>query len=276
MGKTLNQEQIDHYREFGYCFPVDVLSESEAVNLQNQLEEAEREYPEALGSIHRNNAHLVFCFLDKIAHNEIILNAVEDLIGPNILLFGTVLFIKDAGSSGFVSWHQDATYFGLFPHDFVTPWLALTPSNNESGCMKMIPGSHTSGILKHRDTLGEDNILTRGQQIPEVDEGRAVNIELRPGQMSLHHAQVIHGSMPNQSNQRRIGVALQAYMPPHVRQIIGENYASVVRGQDTNGNAVVLKRPTKDMDAEFIRTRKEVNDNWARILYRDASKTRHY
>ena len=110
MGKVLTQEQIEHYHESGYCSPVDVLSETEAANLRQRLEEAERKYPEALNPTHRNNAHLAFCFLDEIAHHEIILNAVEDLIGPNILLYGSVLFIKDAGTPGFVSWHQDATY----------------------------------------------------------------------------------------------------------------------------------------------------------------------
>jgi len=241
MGKILTEEQVKHYHEFGYCSPVDVLSETEAANVRQHLEEAERKYPEALNPTHRNNAHLAFCFLDEIAHHEIILNAVEDLIGPDILLYGSVLFIKEAWSPGFVSWHQDATYMGLVPHDFVTPWLALTPSNLESGCMKVIPGSHSGGILRHQDTFGEDNILTRGQQIPDVDEDQAVNIELRPGQMSLHHAQVIHGSMPNPSDRRRIGVALQAYMPPHVRQTIGENYALIVRGQDTHGDAIPLR-----------------------------------
>ncbi len=276
MGKALTQEQIEHYHEFGYCSPVDVLSETEAANLRQHLEEAERKYPEALNPTHRNNAHLAFCFLDEIAHHEIILNAVEDLIGSNILLYGSVLFIKDAGTPGFVSWHQDATYMGLFPHDFVTPWLALTPSNVESGCMKIIPGSHSSGISKHQDTFGESNILTRGQQIPDVDEDQAVNIELRPGQMSLHHAQVIHGSMPNRSDRRRIGVALQAYMPPHVRQTIGENYALIVRGKDPHGNVIPLQRPTKDMEPKAAKQREEVNNNWSKVLYRDAAEVRSY
>ena len=275
MGKILTEEQVKHYHEFGYCSPVDVLSETEVANVRQHLEEAERKYPEALNPTHRNNAHLAFCFLDEIAHHEIILNAVEDLIGPDILLYGSVLFIKEAWSPGFVSWHQDATYMGLVPHDFVTPWLALTPSNAESGCMKVIPGSHSGGILRHQDTFGEDNILTRGQQIPDVDEDQAVNIELRPGQMSLHHAQVIHGSMPT-SDRRRIGVALQAYMPPHVRQTIGENYALIVRGQDTHGDAIPLRRPTQDMGPDAVQQRGKVNNNWSNILYRDAAEVRSY
>jgi len=121
MNKVLTQEQVDHYREFGYCSPIDVLSETEAKSFRQQLQEAERAYPEALNPVHRNNAHLAFCFLDKIAHHENILNAVDDLIGSDILLFGSVLFIKEPWSSDFVSWHQDATYMGLSPHDFVTP-----------------------------------------------------------------------------------------------------------------------------------------------------------
>ena len=109
-----------------------------------------------------------------------------------------------------------------------------------------------------------------------MDEDQAVNIELRPGQMSLHHAQVIHGSMPNRSDRRRIGVALQAYMPPHVRQTIGENYALIVRGKDPHGNVIPLQRPTKDMEPKAAKQREKVNNNWSKVLYRDAAEVRSY
>jgi len=142
--------------------------------------------------------------------------------------------------------------------------------------MRVIPGSHLGTILKHEDTFGESNILTRGQQIANVDESVSVDIELRPGQMSLHHAQLVHSSGSNQSNHRRIGVALQAYMPPYVRQTIGENYALIVRGQDTYGNAISLRRPTRDMEPESVKQRNVVNEHWVNILYQGASKIRLY
>ena len=274
--RVLTKDQVESYHKNGFCHPIDVFSETEADKLRQSLEQAELGYPDALNSTNRNNAHLAFCFLDEIAHNEIILDAVEDLIGPNILLSGSVLFIKDARSSSFVSWHQDATYMGFSSNDFVTPWIALTDSNIESGCMRMLLGSHLGPILKHEDTFGEDNILTRGQRIMALEKERVVNIELRPGQMSLHHPKVIHSSMPNQSDSRRIGLALQSYMSPHTRQTIGKNYALIVRGRDTEGHALLLQRPATDMEQQSVAQREEANQNLSSILYHGSSKVRSY
>ena len=273
---VLTEDQVNTYRKNGYCHPIDVLSEAEAATFRRQLEQAERDYPDALNATNRNNAHLAFCFLDEIAHNKIILDAVEDLVGPNILLSGSVLFVKEARSLSFVSWHQDATYMGFTPTSFVTPWVALTESNGVSGCMRVIPGSHLGQILEHEDTFGEDNILTRGQEIPNLAEQGAVNIELRPGQMSLHHPRIIHSSMPNRSDDRRMGLALQSYMPPSVQQTIGKNYALLVRGQETEGHAILLKRPEKDMTKEAVSQRAKANRNLSTILYHGSSRVRSY
>jgi len=201
---------------------------------------------------------------------------VSDLIGEDILLYGSVLFFKEPKSTGFVSWHQDATYMGIEPHTFITPWLALTPSNPQLGCIKAIPGSHKDGIRLHHDTFGEDNILTRGQTVAEVDEAAAVDLILRPGQMSIHHARTVHGSMPNHSNERRMGIALQAYMGPDSRQMIGEHLVQVVQGCDSGGDFVVLPRPGTDRDEAGLAARSRANANWADILYEGASKVRAY
>ena len=274
--KVLSEDQVNSYHKNGYCHPIDVLSEAEAQTFRTQLERAEHDYPDALNSTNRNNAHLAFCFLDEMAHNKIILDAVEDLIGPNILLSGSVLFVKEGRSPSFVSWHQDATYMGFSPNDFVTPWVALTTSNCVSGFMRVIPGSHLGRILQHEDTFGEDNILTRGQKISNLAEEDAVDIELKPGQMSLHHPTIIHSSMPNQSDDRRMGLALQSYMTPSVQQTIGKNYALLVRGQETEGHAILLKRPEKDMNREAVFQREKANQNLSTILYHGSSKVRSY
>ena len=150
------------YQEQGFLSPIDVMPEAEAVAIREQLEEAERLHPEHINAEHRNNPHLVFTFLDQLAFNQIVLDAVEDLIGPDFSLWGSVLFIKEPSSQHFVSWHQDATYMGMTSNNFVTPWIALSPSNKETGCMSMIPGSHKNNIVAHDDTFGKDNILTRG------------------------------------------------------------------------------------------------------------------
>ena len=223
MPKFLTVAQVEQYHEEGYLSPIDLMSESEAAKLLSQLEEAERLHPEHINAENRNNPHLVFKFLDELAFNELILDAVEDLIGPNFSLWGSVLFIKEPSSKHFVSWHQDATYMGMTSNNFVTPWIALSPSNKETGCMSMIPGSHRNSIVEHDDTFGKDNILTRGQVVKDVDESKAVDLIMRPGQMSLHHGEIVHGSQPNQSNQRRVGFALQSYMSNDIEQTIGEN-----------------------------------------------------
>jgi len=252
------------------------MSETEACRLLQKFEQAEANFPEALGPVRRNNAHLTFMCLDEIAHSEVILDAVEDLLGPDFYLWGSVLFIKEPESDGFVSWHQDATYMGLMPHDFVTVWLALTVSDEEAGCMRVIPGSHLAGVKSHEDTFGEHNILTRGQRIADVDQNQALDIVLRPGQASLHHPRLIHGSRPNRSGHRRVGVALQSYVASHVLQTVGVHYALAVRGRELDDSIVRLQRPQSDMTSGDVVQREKVNRNYAEILYRGADQVRGY
>jgi len=272
MGKVLTDEQIDSWHRDGFVSPIDIFSEDEANQLRTELEQAETTWPEAFIGAARNNAHLNLTCLDQIVHSPQLLDVVEDLIGPDILNYGTVLFIKEPHDPGFVSWHQDARYMGLEPHDGITAWIALSPSNEVSGCMQMIPGSQDK-ILDHDDTFGAQNLLTRGQNAPGVDESRAVSLPLRPGQASFHSARVLHASQPNRSDDRRIGFAIQSYMPPHVKQIKARVGAQLVRGQDPYGHFDTLGRPQHDMDPADVAARNTVNTIWSDILY-DGAKTR--
>ena len=176
MSKVLTKEQIEQYHDQGFISPIRVISKREALSIKNELEQVEAEFPEEINAENRNNLHLSFAFLDKLAHNKIIVDAIEDLIGPNISLWASVMFIKEPSSKHYVSWHQDATYMGLDSMNFPTPWIALSPSNKETGCMTMISGSHKLKIQEHEDTFAENNILTRGQVIQDVDESRAVDL----------------------------------------------------------------------------------------------------
>ena len=215
--------------------------------------------------------------LDELAHNSIILDAVEDLIGPEFSLWSSVMFIKNPSTEHFVSWHQDATYMGMTCNDFLTPWIALTPSTEKMGCMAMIPGSHKQNILPHQDTFAENNILTRGQFVKDVDEKKAVKLILKPGEMSIHHGSVIHGSKSNKSKQRRIGFALQSYCPHKTKQIIGKNIWMKIRGKKKKDSDVIqLQRPQFDMDPLAVNMRKIANQNYSNILYNDAKITRKY
>ncbi len=275
MGKKLTDAQIEAFQRDGFVSPIDVFTEDEALRLRAELESAEAKWPEAFEGAARNNAHLNLTCLDEIVHNATLVDAVEDLIGPDILNYGTVLFIKEPLDPGFVSWHQDARYMGLEPHVGITAWVALSHSNEESGCMQMIPGSHGE-IKEHDDTFGEQNILTRGQEVQNVDDSTAVSLTLRPGQMSIHSARVIHSSQPNRSNDRRIGFVIQPYMPPHVRQTIKRSAVQLIRGNDPFGNFDLVGRPQVDMAPEDLAARDQVNQSWADILYDGAKKRRNY
>jgi non-haem Fe2+, alpha-ketoglutarate-dependent halogenase len=277
MGKVLTQQQIDDYQTTGFVSPIDVMSEDEALAYAQRLQHAETQYPSDLRGANRNNAHLCFKFLDELAYHPRVLDAVEDLIGAEFSLWGSVLFIKEPSSSHFVSWHQDATYMGITPRHFVTPWIALTPSTRQTGCMSMIPGSHHNDIQPHEDTYSADNILTRGQEVKNIDPSQAVDLILKPGQMSIHHAMIVHGSQPNLSkHQRRIGFALQSFMPTGARQTIGKNYWSPVRGRCAQAGDVALKRPNHDMNPTGIAERDKANKNFSDILYHGAKTKRDY
>jgi len=277
MSKVLTKSQIEQYHDEGFISPVRVISEQEAHLIKQELEMVEAEFPEEINAESRNNLHLSFAFLDALAHNEIIVDAMEDLIGPNISLWASVMFIKEPSSKHYVSWHQDATYMGLDSLNFPTSWVALSPSNKETGCMTMIAGSHKTKIQEHEDTFAENNILTRGQVIQNVDESKAVDLILEPGEMSIHHGAVIHGSQPNNSNHRRIGFSLQSYMPPNIKQIVGRNIWTHVRGkkrEDEDG--ILLDRPKFNMDPTTVEQRRIANENMSEILYNGAKIKRNY
>ena len=277
MLKVLTKEQIEQYHDEGFISPVRVISEDQALSIKNQLEQVEVEFPDEINAESRNNLHLSFAFLDALAHNKIIVDAMEDLIGPDIALWASVMFIKEPSSKQYVSWHQDATYMGLDSIDFPTPWIALSPSNVLTGCMTMIAGSHHSEIQNHEDTFAENNILTRGQVIPNIDTSKAVNLILEPGEMSIHHGAIIHGSQPNKSNQRRIGFSLQSYVPPSIKQVVGQNIWTHIRGQKRKDiDGIELSRPNYNMDPITVEQRRFAEENLSEILYKGAKLKRKY
>jgi len=277
MPKVLTKEQIEQYHDEGFIAPVRVISENEALSIKNQLEQVEADFPGEINAQSRNNLHLSFAFLDALAHNTIIVDAMEDLIGPDIALWASVMFIKEPSSKQYVSWHQDATYMGLDSIDFPTPWIALSPSNRDTGCMTMISGSHHSEIQIHKDTFAENNILTRGQVIPEVDKSKAIDLILEPGEMSIHHGAIIHGSQPNNSDQRRIGFSLQSYVPPSIKQVVGKNIWTHIRGKKRQDNdGIELDRPKYNMDPITVEQRRVAEENLSKILYKGAKIKRKY
>ncbi len=273
---SLSQEQQKHYEEHGFVAPINVLSADEVSATLQALSDAEAQWPDSLSGAGRNNAHYVLPALDTLTHHPAILDAVESLIGHNILVAGTTLFIKEPDNSGFISWHQDARYIGLEPHNWVTAWLALTEVNEENGCMFMWPGSHKGPLVEHTDTFGKNNLLTRGQTVPNVPESETVPVILAPGQLSLHHPRVVHGSGPNRSSDRRIGFAIQSYIGADVEQVIGEIYVQQARGTDPYGHHTHRERTKTAMSSESIVFRDKANERLQQIFYAGASKTGNF
>jgi non-heme Fe2+,alpha-ketoglutarate-dependent halogenase len=273
MPKMLNNAQIAQYREDGFLSPVRVMGEDEALALRARLEAIEAGMGGPLRGDLRHKTHLLFPFLAELVRHPRILDAVEDLLGPDILCWSSNFFIKEAADAAFVSWHQDSTYWGLSAPDVATAWVALTPSTTENGAMAMVPGSHRFDQMPHRDTFHRHNLLTRGQEIAvEVDEAKAIVLELRPGEMSLHHVRVVHGSAPNPSFDRRIGFAIR-YIPTRLRQLEGEDSATLVRGEDRFHHFEHEPRPKIDMDPELLALHRQIAERNAKILYRGTGVT---
>ncbi len=266
--KLLSREAVEQYRNEGWYAPVPVLSAAEAAALRGRLESFEAEAGGLQGPL-RHKSHLLFTWLDQLIRHPRILDAVEDVIGPNILCWGSTFFIKEPRNPGFVSWHQDSTYWGLDPADVITAWIAFSDSNAANGAMRVIPGTHQMDQVTHRDTFNADNLLSRGQEIEvEVDERQARMLELKAGEMSLHHVRLIHGSDPNPSDTRRIGFAIR-YIPTHVRQVAGtHDSATLVRGTDTEQNFAPEQAPKSDMSPEAQAFHAKVTNQHAAILMR--------
>jgi hypothetical protein len=273
MPKLLSDEQIAQYDEQGFLAPIRVMEEGEALALRRKLETVEAEMGGPLRGDLRHKTHLLFPFLAELVRHPKILDAIEDALGPDILCWSSNFFIKEAADPAFVSWHQDSTYWGLSAPDVATAWVALTPSNEANGAMAVVPGSHKLDQMPHRDTFHRHNLLTRGQEIAvEVDESKAVPLNLRPGEMSLHHVRLVHGSSPNPSLDRRIGFAIR-YIPTHLRQLEGEDSATLVRGADRFHHFEHEPRPKIDMDPQLLELHREIAARNAKILYRGTGVT---
>jgi Phytanoyl-CoA dioxygenase (PhyH) len=266
---TLSADAVGFYRDHGYYAPVRALPAAAAARFRIRLESFESSHPDQV-SVLRNKTHLVLTWADELVRHPGILDAVEQVIGPDILCWGSGFFIKNGHDPSFVSWHQDSTYWGLEPPDIVTAWVALSESVAANGAMRVIPDSHLIDQVPHRDTFAANNLLSRGQEIAvAVDQAQAVALELQPGEMSLHHVRLIHGSEPNPSPRRRIGFAIR-YLPTHVRQIVGtRDSATLVRGVDRHGNFLPERRPEFDLEPAAIAFRDNVVARTRAVLIRN-------
>jgi ectoine hydroxylase-related dioxygenase (phytanoyl-CoA dioxygenase family) len=240
--KKLSPLDKQNYAETGFVCPVDVLTSDEVKAFRSELEDWERSKGSPIDFPEKSKSYLLFNWADQLVHHPVILDAVEDLIGPDILVYHSTLFLKEAHSSAFVRWHQDSTYFYLDPHLHVTAWVALSRASVNEGCMHAVAGSHLLGAFEHDDQPSSDNMIRRGQGISHrFEDEKGVAMPLEAGQMSLHHTDLVHASGANHGGDRRIGFAI-SYIPSSVKPTGKVRPSALcVRGKD-HGNFLAEKR----------------------------------
>ncbi len=271
----LDAAALAKFRQDGYLFPIRVMSADDAARYRAALEAYEAEAGGPISGNLRHKTHLLFTWASEIAHNRAILDAVESILGPDILLWGSSFFIKEPHTTAYVSWHQDGTYWGLDGSDVVTAWVALADAPVESGAMRFWPQSHLKAQIPHQDTFAADNLLSRGQELAvEVPEDEGIDVPLKAGEMSLHHVLLVHGSKPNRSNDRRIGFALR-YIPTRLAQTLTRDHATLVRGKDDFGHFTLEPRPAADLDEAAVAAHRAALDAQIAAVYAGTDKTEY-
>ena len=275
--KALTQQQADFFRQNGFLFPLPGLTPEEVAECRSGLDRLETELGCAVADADvkwRSQAHAHSPWLDKLIRHPRILDAIEDVIGPDILVWTSTFFIKEAGSQTYAAWHQDGGYFGLEPKVSVCAWVALTDASREAGCMEQL-SVHGKPRLYQHSPMGLPNSINRAGQtiVEDFDPANPAAMALEAGSFSLHHELAIHRSAPNGASHRRIGIGLN-FMPPHVR-VDGpvRCRAMLVRGEDKFGHFDLYDPPKAERDAAALAMHQEVSDRY-RENYRH-QVTRH-
>jgi len=253
------------YEERGYYFPLSVFDAVKTAKFVDAFHAYRCEIAERLLTLPPRDQFVVFSethtFLywvyEMVSHPQV-LDAVQSILGPDLLIWNTRWFAKIPGDRTYISWHQDAQYWGLRPPEVTTAWIALSESTPENGCMRVVPGSHRHPLLPQRDTYAPDNALSRGQEISvEVNEAEAVDMCLQPGEMSLHHVAIVHGSNVNHSLKPRIGLAVRYITPEVVQDGPERQIAMLVRGEDRYGHFDLCSPPPADSNSSRGATQSE-------------------
>ena len=252
MPKCLSNDQVEHARREGYVVPVPILPRVKADYYLKHFESYERATGKSAPNHLKVKPHLLFTWMIELGTTPALLDAIEDLIGPNIMLVTSAIWAKNARDPHFVTWHQDSAYFGYEPMNVWGAWIGLTDSHIEHGCMRYLPRSHLSPEMAHTETHDELNLLSRGQSIEQLNDSKAVDAEVSAGEASIHHFRLAHSSKPNTSDQRRIGV-LFVYCAPRVRCTLGRYPALLVRGENSFDHWDQDPIPECDLDPEIVK-----------------------
>ena len=237
------------YETNGYFLPIDVIQSNIAVETSIKLEKISKNPDPKILHPWNLQSHLLSSWIYSICSNKKVLDSIEAVIGPNILIQSADIFIKPPNGNKHINWHQDANYWGLEPFELVTGWIALTDTFPENGCMNYLPKSHLSNKIHHIETFDKNSDLTRGQEIDlNIEKDKQVPVILKAGQMSLHHCLLAHGSGPNLTNQYRVGIAVR-YLPTHTKQTYGPPISMILaRGEDKFNNFQNDNIPKGDFD----------------------------
>jgi len=247
MLRVLTKNQIESYHRDGLLFPLPALSAAEVRYYRLCHDELDRRLGGRPTAEQKGDAHLYFKWICDLATHPQVLDAVEEIIGPDILIHSSTIFTKYAHDQKFVSWHQDSHYWGLSEPRLVSAWIALTDSTIENGCLRVLPGTHTKSFA-HVEEPQRANILSRGHTVSgAVDLNNAIDVLLLAGQMSFHHANLIHGSKPNMSAAPRIGVAVR-YAATAVKQQKFHIPVILARGRDDYHHYQLHERPTAHIE----------------------------
>ncbi len=277
-GRLTSQQQAD-YNQNGYLFPIQVADANQTLKWRSQLEIIEHDWldnglPLPLNTYKRVNAQIVLPLACEIGLHAPILDAVEGILGPDIMLYSVEFLTKEAHTKHVVTMHQDLAYWGMGNMDqILTAWLALSPATSASGCMDFLKGSHKNAILDHEDSFDELNLLSRGQEITvEVAPEDKIAVELPPGSISLHHGLTVHGSGPNTSDDRRIGVAIR-YISAKMRKEGGvKDYAIPARGNFEKEGFTPYPRPSELFSEESMTLYEEIRTEQAKVMMAGAKK----
>jgi non-heme Fe2+,alpha-ketoglutarate-dependent halogenase len=264
--KALTKAQVDSYHYDGFLFPIPALTQDEVATCLAGLHRLESDLgsPVAEADVKwRSHAYTHSPWFNDLIRHPRILDAIEDVIGPNILVWTSTFFIKEPHSPTYAAWHQDGAYFGLEPREQVCAWVALTDATREAGCMEQLS---SRGVPReyHHAALGLANSINRAGQtiVDDFDHSNPTAMALPAGSFSLHHEFAVHRSAPNNASHRRVGIGLN-YMPTHVR-VDGpvRCCAMLVRGEDTYGHFDLIDPPKAERNAAALAVHQQVSDRY--------------
>src|SRR5476649_745110 len=251
MPKILSPAQVAQYQRDGFACPASVLGAAEVRELRADLEHWEKLQGHPLDFPEKSKSYLLYNWAYTLVHHPKVLDAVEDLLGPDILVYHSTMWIKEAHTPAHVRWHQDGAYFFLDPLEHVTALVALSEASELAGCMRVVPGTHRLPMIEHDDKPAPHDMIKRGQGISDrFDHEKGVSMPLHAGELSLHHTALVHCSPGNDNDDRRMGLGV-SFVPAHVKPLGAvKPSALLVRGQDRHGNFVPETRLGTAMSPE--------------------------